>query len=307
MKQTYTTVTYQYLKQLKAANMPIEIEYGKQMGEVSRQYKTYGRVDAGNMCRIETLFCEHAVETGRAIHYYLPDMEFCNWLISCTPTLANEYGELWHQKLDNNVAVLHFPTSTKLNTVLFRFEQSLKSNEWYLRLLVQMHGIGVPYRLLQTPFNNRQTKTYQLEKLHGADGFSVDTLTNNVRETIISEDTWYVKLLAGLGLYMSCFPDAIIDGIPSWLKHPAHHQHKVIKTITIADKIKLDAGGTHDSPTAHFRVGHFRLLVSPRFVNKRFQTVFVCGTFVKGKCKFVLTPEEADAEACESSSSAPVN
>jgi hypothetical protein len=91
-------------------------------------------------------------------------------------------------------------------------------------------------------------------------------------------------------MYIGCFPETLIDGLPVDLKHPSHHHHKDVFTLGISPKVRL--GGTHDSPTPHFRIGHFRVLRSERFTHKRFQTVFVHETFVRGKASTVLSPEE---------------
>jgi len=62
----------------------------------------------------------------------------------------------------------------------------------------------------------------------------------------------------------------------------------------------MRCGGPHASPEGHFRRGHFRVLKSERFVNKRWQSVFVRQTFVGGEAKTVLSPEQAQEAGEES-------
>lgn len=108
------------------------------------------------------------------------------------------------------------------------------------------------------------------------------------------------KLVLGTGMYISCFPEVVKFGPPDDLKHPAHHQYCEPITIGISENIKERAslGGSHSSPTAHFRKGHFRILRSDKFTHKRFQSVFVSETFVnRDKSLTVLSPEEIGATA----------
>lgn len=100
---------------------------------------------------------------------------------------------------------------------------------------------------------------------------------------------YYGKLFCGLAMYWSCFPETVKDGVPEDLKHTAYHNNPVNKTVSVSPEI---FHGDHASPTAHFRKGHFRCLRSEKFKNKRFQVVFVHETFVNGKAKTVLAPEE---------------
>lgn len=95
---------------------------------------------------------------------------------------------------------------------------------------------------------------------------------------------WAAKLIVGLGMYLSCFPDQIKAGIPDDLKHSNYYQGQR-RTIGISEKVII-----RDGPTPHYRVGHFRMLQSARYKNKKGQVVFVHGCFVKGKAETVLTP-----------------
>lgn len=90
------------------------------------------------------------------------------------------------------------------------------------------------------------------------------------------------NLIYGLALYLSCFPEALRDGLPVFAKHPAHFRGKTCKTVAAVPQV-ID----RDGPTPHFRKGHFRTLRSSRYVNKRWQVVWVSEAFIKGQAKTV--------------------
>lgn len=94
-----------------------------------------------------------------------------------------------------------------------------------------------------------------------------------------------VALIINFLLYIQAFPQYVVDGAPdgqeiNYTKHSC-------KIITTASAI-IERG----SKTPHFRRGHFRLLSSERFVNKRGQIVFVHSSFVGGSAKTVLENAE---------------
>lgn len=95
-----------------------------------------------------------------------------------------------------------------------------------------------------------------------------------------------IDLVLGVGLYVKCFPQALKEGFPDFAKHPAHYKGEKCASVSSVPEIIERSG-----PVPHFRHGHFRVLSSARYTNKRYQVVFVSETFVKGKVK---TVEEID-------------
>jgi hypothetical protein len=217
---------------------------------------------------------------GKAKHFFITDVSFCDWLVDCVVELTPDYGRFLQELIGVDTAgVIHFPCdSRKVSMGFFVKKECVKPDgtqwpEWSCLLM-------------QHSFNNDQdlfSSTFILPPTLGAT--SVDKW----------KQLWYAKLIIGIGMYLKCFPETMIDGLPSDLKHPSHHQHKHVFTVGISEKVRL--GGTHDSPTPHFRCGHFRVLKSEKYTHKRFQTVFVHETFVKGQAKTVLSPEQADEQA----------
>ena len=87
------------------------------------------------------------------------------------------------------------------------------------------------------------------------------------------------RLLFGLSLYMDAFPDAVVEaGADSvhQIKHYSGARHIVNRNEIVDEEHR-------HSVSPHWRRGHFRLLTSAKFIRKQGQTVYVRGTFVKGK------------------------
>ena len=90
-----------------------------------------------------------------------------------------------------------------------------------------------------------------------------------------------LPLVVNMLLYIQAFPESVIDKAPEG--QATEYYRNKCHTIRTSSTI-LEHGGK----TPHFRRGHFRLLSSERFINKRGQIVFVHSSFVGGKAKTIL-------------------
>lgn len=94
--------------------------------------------------------------------------------------------------------------------------------------------------------------------------------------------------------YMNCFPECVADGVP---KDLLFERNETISprniTFQSSEKIK-ETENLPLSKIPHFRKGHFRLLQSDYFANKKGQIVFVAETMVKGKAKTVSLSQEIE-------------
>lgn len=226
---------------------------------------------------------EEKIRDGNAVHLFMPDREFCDWLVNCVKESDPRHAWFLQQMLGTkNVGVFHFPCSSKLPSVAF-YVVPFDCN-------VEVDGLGmktVPkgrWLFVTCGSGNADFECFSCEI-----GTEQSLLKNAMSH-------YLVRLIVGLGMYSSCFPEVIRKGPPIDLKHPANHKHQNAVWVQVASEV-CSAEGTHESPTAHYRRGHFRVLNSERFTHKRFQAIFVRDTFVKGKCLTVLSPEEADAVA----------
>ncbi|WP_149914268.1 hypothetical protein [Sphingobacterium cavernae] len=92
--------------------------------------------------------------------------------------------------------------------------------------------------------------------------------------------------------YMNCFPNCVSDGVPN--DYVDYSENKLAKNLTIQVSDKITEDNSTISKIPHFRRGHFRVLKSEYFKNKKGQIVFISETMVKGKAKTVAMSDEID-------------
>jgi len=93
------------------------------------------------------------------------------------------------------------------------------------------------------------------------------------------------KLVFGLSLYISAFPDVICSA--DNVMHVGHYKgsrHYIRANDIVSTEVRHGV-----SP--HFRRGHFRVLRSDHFKAARGKTIFINGMFVKGKAFDVLADD----------------
>lgn len=93
--------------------------------------------------------------------------------------------------------------------------------------------------------------------------------------------------------YMKCFPDCVADGVPKNLLERGESKTPRNFTLALSEEIKK-GDNPQVSRIPHFRKGHFRLLQSDYFSNKKGQIIFVAETMVKGKAKTVAMSKEKE-------------
>lgn len=216
---------------------------------------------------------DKTIMDGKAAHIFMPDRSFCEWLVSCVPELNSTHASVVAQSIGDQAGCLHFPCESKLSSFGF----------WIPKLGMTLDGQNaVDYGMLVMSFSkdNNKDGLAQVSVLLKSDGHCSD------------KAMWYAKLIVGLGMYMSCFPEQVRNGIPEDLKHLNWYKKETTKTIGVSNKI-----ATHEGPCPHYRIGHFRLLQNERFTKQRWKVVFVHGCFVKGCAKTVIGIDENKGEA----------
>lgn len=284
MKTSYTTFSSALRKASKITGVDFRLIAERAvsvMESMSRERasitdsRDMGRYWGGMICKMDVEIIE-----GRAIHIFVPGMEFCRWLAGCVKSLSPEVAKQSAQCLLSNskVGVLHFPCGQKLASAAFHIAAKTATDDW---------KAGPDYGLLFINWSNHSNGDGL--------GYASFPLDGTDLSILGGERLFYAKLIFGLGIYVNSFPETIRPGLPDSLKHPSEHNYKTKISIEITDKIHSPEGIHHNSPTPHFRRGHFRILRSDCFTNKRFQSVFVHETFVKGRAETVLAPEEIAA------------
>lgn len=92
--------------------------------------------------------------------------------------------------------------------------------------------------------------------------------------------------------YMNCFPECVSEGVPKNV--PEDYSEREARIIGVSEKV-LETESKNENGTTvqpHFRKGHFRLLKSDFYTEKRGQIVFVRETMVKGQAKTIHTADD---------------
>jgi len=205
-------------------------------------------------------------------HVFVKDEAFLDWLIECVPTLEDGSPDAMREMAGGKILVFHFPTSSKHRCLACEFLEPQPATGNKTAVII---SFSCDVSEFQTPGCI----------VHGCIVYGGQIHNIGPRLRMAG------RLLNGLGLYLSCFPEMLKAGPPDDVKHPAHHQYEVSKTVDIAPQVRVH--GEQGEVTPHFRVGHFRTLRSDRFTHKRFKVVFVKACFVKGESLTILSPEEA--------------
>ena len=203
---------------------------------------------------------------GNCIHYFMPSRDFCDWLVSCPKELGANQIYRACNILTNRFA-LHFPIGQGLRSFLGTFMGNSSNPNRPGIFLTSGHGacmwgsVILPVGGLSKP---------------------LEYLTDS-SSAVIDQVRYASKLVAGFGLYASCFPGCIRHGIPSDLRKGKWDKTQKAKTVVISREVKSSGG-----ITPHYRSGHFRLLNADRYTKKKGQVVFVHGCFVRGEARVVV-------------------
>jgi hypothetical protein len=167
------------------------------------------------------------------------------------------------------------------------------------RHVIYRFALHLPYEAQGYAFSLsiEQDGSVELYFSHGenggrmADKFYKDTFKRN--DQIALEASKMFRLAINTIAYMKCFPDCVADRVPKDLLEKTQPGKAGNFTVGLSDKIR-DNGNSPLSKIPHFRKGHFRVLHSDYFANKKGQVVFVAETMVKGKAKTVSTSPDID-------------
>jgi hypothetical protein len=208
-------------------------------------------------------------------HLFLPSREFCDWLVECAGEATGEVAAVLEGLLgDDYWGELHFPTAAKVVPCAF-FCTELETDK-ISRLFTWLGDNRLPGADHQWISMDGRSVKDALAQITDPEGWKDSPALN-----------YATQLLVGLGLYLQAFPEQLKPGLPEDAKHPSWFRGNRNYSIGIDPRVQT-AHGTHASPIAHFRSGHFRVLRSPRFTNKCGQVVFVSSCFVAGTASTVI-------------------
>lgn len=211
-------------------------------------------------------------------HIFMPGRKFCEWLSECAKTLDPVLGVKAAEGFGSNFVCLHFPCESNLPSALIAIGCGGNKGCVVLDYSVGHHLGGCAVFVKLDGRDMRDEMVAQFLNC-GADA------PRELRQTQADTGEFYTRMIAGIGLYMSAFPEQVKVGIPADAKR-AEYAASNAKTIGVAESVLI-----RDGVTPHYRSGHFRLLAADRYVNKKGQVVFVTGCFVHGQAKTVLSPE----------------
>jgi hypothetical protein len=201
--------------------------------------------------------------TDKVEHIFMPNYEFCEWLHSVggvnekTPIKSWEF--LW--EYFKKPKVLLFPDKCGIESRLVwasGFNSKLINGQ-STDIKIIVYGTGYPENKIGS------IQIYPEETRVGANS------------------KWFWDMLFGFAIYHDIFPQDIKPGIPPWITDKKQYKNKNTTFVGIAKEI-CESGNT---VSPHFRKGHFRMLSSDRYKNKKGQWVFVSGCFVKGHASTV--------------------
>ena len=198
--------------------------------------------------------------SGRCVHFFFTGAGFASWLTQCSTPIARDMQTIVDRFMD------HLGKGDNSESFMLHFEGG-DSNVYLAKWCETVDGRSI--LMVRT-----KTSPFIFSFCPDAEDSARD---NSDADTMDAQHT-----LGSAMAYMQAFPDTVMDGIPENLRNPNHSRHHTCRSVCMAEDIII-----RDGPSPHYRVGHFRLLLSERFTKKRGQVVFVRGCFVKGKAETV--------------------
>lgn len=202
---------------------------------------------------------EEEVLAGKAVHYFIESEALAEKL----PTMLKGRHRQYLEAICSNEA--HGETDGFFNGILHTCGKNATAT------LFQIWGVGREQGCSLIFLSNRDGIDY----FESRTGFAKTPGAPSLLKSL--------DLIFAMGLYIKCFPEAVVEGFPECAKHPAHYKGERCASIGTVPQII-----ERDGPTPHFRSGHFRVLSSPVFTKSRFKVIFIEDTFVKGQAKTII-------------------
>lgn len=124
-------------------------------------------------------------------------------------------------------------------------------------------------------------------QLHESEYNEIKNKSDETSVSIIKDFTLAVNLIA----YMKCFPECVKEGVPDVNNSNTYRYKDRSVQLGTSDKVYSPVKG---AMRPHFRRGHFKLLSSEFYKNKRGELIWVKETMVNSKSKVVETSDNKE-------------
>lgn len=217
---------------------------------------------------------------GELVHIYFLNQQLRDFLME-TPLSDLEGIKNFLYAQGNVVDVWHTYSNSKTSRISYSFA-----------LHIPYESVGYAFSLSLEEDGSIEL-AYSLDENGGrmSDKFYADVLKQQDEISRIHANIF--RLAINTLAYMKCFPECVTDGVPQNLFTRDENLNNRNVTLGLAETI-VDTGNPSRSRIPHFRKGHFRVLKSDRFTNKKGQIIFIADTMVKGKAKTVALTTEID-------------
>jgi len=215
---------------------------------------------------------------GDLLHIFFLDKQLRDFLETTSLSDLEGFKKFLYEK-GRDREVFHFYSNTQSKNVYYQFA-----------LHIPYEGDGYTFSLSIEEDGSLELY-FSLGENGGlmSDKFYIDV--NKKADEISLTQSKMFRLAINTIAYMNCFPDCVVDGVPNNLFERSEDLSAKNFTLQLSAKIK-ENDNSPLSKIPHFRKGHFRLLKSDYFANKKGEIIFVTETMVKGKAKTVsMSPD----------------
>lgn len=217
---------------------------------------------------------------GELLHIFFLDRQLRGFLETTSLSDLEGVKKFLYEKGQNR-DIFHLYSKTQSNHVVYQFALHLpyEAEGYAFSLCLEEDGSVELYFSLGENGGQMSDKFY--------------TDVNKKSDEVSLIQSKMFRLAINTIAYMNCFPDCVADGVPKNLFE--RNEDKLARnfTLELSEKIK-DTDSSQPSKIPHFRKGHFKLLQSDYFTNKKGQIIFIAETMVKGKAKTVSMSTEID-------------
>ncbi len=217
---------------------------------------------------------------GELLHIFFLDKKLRDFLELTTLSDLDGIKKFLYEN-GQSKNVFHLFSKTITSTVVYRFA---------LHLPYESEGYAFALSLEE----DGSVELYFSLAQHGgsmSDKFYADVIKKTDEVSLTHAKMF--RLAINTIAYMICFPDCVEDGVPKNLFERGETKMPKNFSLQLSEKIK-ESDNNQLSKIPHFRKGHFRVLQSDYFTNKKGKIVFVAETMVKGKAKTVSTSPKID-------------